>query len=161
MNGNERTRFTLAALLAASLLPLPSAAAEQAPGATQERRPRIGLVLAGVGQVGDVRDHLLGSAREHAFRDHPADREPGGRERRTAGFPCGGDLEHAGLDRLHVVAQPGHRDDHHGVGQRGDLDLVLPDAHGLNEHDVVPRGLHQHDRLAGGAGDTAERPGAG
>lgn len=51
MKRKKCARFALAALLAASLPPSP-AAADQSPAATGERRPRVGLVLAGGGAKG-------------------------------------------------------------------------------------------------------------
>ena len=66
------------------------------------------------------------------------------------------DLEHAGLDRLHVVAEPGHRDDDDRVREVRDLDLVLADADRLDEDDVLPHRVeHLHD-VRGRAREAAE-----
>ena len=48
-----------------------------------------------------------------------------------------GDLEQPGLDRLDVVAHAGHGDDRDRVGGLHDVDLVLADADGLDDHDVA------------------------
>ena len=45
-----------------------------------------------------------------------------------------GDLEEARLDRLDVVAEPGHRDDDRRVRARHHVDLVLTDADGLDQN---------------------------
>ena len=68
-----------------------------------------------------------------------------------------GDLEDAALDALQLVA--GARDEQHeeGVDHAGDRHLALPDADGLDEHHVVAGGLEHQHRLAGAAGDAAER----
>ena len=45
-----------------------------------------------------------------------------------------GHLQQAGLVGLHGVAPPGGHHHHRGVGGRGHLDLHLPDAHRLDQH---------------------------
>ena len=56
-----------------------------------------------------------------------------------------GDLHDPRLQRLHIVARAGHDDDDRDVRGADDLDLVLPDADGLDEHDVVA-GRVEHER---------------
>ncbi len=57
-----------------------------------------------------------------------------------------GALQDARLDRLHLVAHPRRGDDQGGVRHPGDLELVLPDADGLDQHDVRAPGVeHPHD----------------
>ena len=57
-----------------------------------------------------------------------------------------GALQDAGLDGLHLVAHPRGDHDERRVGGAGDLELVLADAHGLDEHHVVAaRVEHAHD----------------
>src|SRR5690606_13130700 len=48
-----------------------------------------------------------------------------------------GDLHHARLERLYVVARPGDEDHERHVGGADDIDFGLPDADGLDDHRVV------------------------
>ena len=67
-----------------------------------------------------------------------------------------GDLEDAGLDGLDLVAEPGHGDDDRGLRLRHDVDLVLPDADGLDDDDVEAHGVEHGDHVAGRARQAAE-----
>ena len=58
-----------------------------------------------------------------------------------------GDLHDPGLQRLHRVARAGHEDEEDGVGDPRDLDLALPGADRLDEHDVLPRRVEQEHGL--------------
>jgi hypothetical protein len=71
-----------------------------------------------------------------------------------------GELQDAALDPLQCVAGARDREQQERVHHSGDGHLGLPDPHGLDEHHVVARRLHQHDGLAGGPRDPAERAGA-
>ncbi len=62
-----------------------------------------------------------------------------------------GELEHALLDALQLVAGAGEHEQQEEVDHVGDRGLRLPDADGLDEHDVVAGGLDDDDRLAGRA----------
>ena len=66
-----------------------------------------------------------------------------------------GDLEHAGLDGLDVVTEPGNGDEAHGVGDAHDLDLLLPHSDGLDQNDAVPERVEDVDDARGGARETA------
>ena len=67
-----------------------------------------------------------------------------------------GRLEEPGLVGLDGVAPLGVEHDDGGVGRPGHLDLDLPDAHGLDEHErEAGRGEHP-DRLGDGHGQPAE-----
>ena len=70
-----------------------------------------------------------------------------------------GDLEDALLDALELVAGAGQGEEEERVDHAGDGDLGLPDADRLDQHHVVRRRLEHRHRLAGGAGDAAERAG--
>ena len=71
-----------------------------------------------------------------------------------------GQLHHALLDRLQVVAGVGQLQQHEHVGHAGDGRLALADADRLDDHDVEAGGLaHQH-RLARLLGHAAERAAA-
>ena len=50
--------------------------------------------------------------------------------------------EDAGLDGLDVVAHARHDHHRHAVRQAGDVDLVLADAHRLDDHQVLAHGVH-------------------
>ena len=63
-----------------------------------------------------------------------------------------GELEHALLDALQLVAGAGQREQQEGVDHAGDGVLGLADADRLDEHDVVAGRLQHDDRLAGRAG---------
>jgi hypothetical protein len=56
-----------------------------------------------------------------------------------------GDLEDAGLERLHVVAEAGRTGHQPGVGHAHDLDFRLPGAHGLDDHHVEAGGVEHVD----------------
>src|SRR4029079_2671094 len=51
------------------------------------------------------------------------------------------------FDRLNVVAQVGHFDEHDGRSDAGDVGLVLPGAHRLDQHDVVPEPVGDRDEI--------------
>ena len=66
------------------------------------------------------------------------------------------DLHDAGLQRLDLVAAPGHdRDDRHVRGA-DDVDFVLTDADRFDQHDVFAGGIEDDGDLTGGAGKTTE-----
>ena len=72
-----------------------------------------------------------------------------------------GDLQDPGLGRLDRVAHP-RRDDHQrGVGQRGDLDLGLADADGLDADHVEAGRVEHPQRLRRRHRQPAEMPAAG
>src|SRR2546430_11679005 len=60
------------------------------------------------------------------------------------------DLEDAGLDHLHAVAEVGGQDDDCGVGDRRDLELRLTDADRLEDHLVETERAEKPDCLARG-----------
>ena len=69
-----------------------------------------------------------------------------------------GDFHDAGLERLHVVAGAGHERDDRDVGRADDVDLVLTDAHRLDDDDVLA-GRVEHERgVAGRARQAAQMP---
>ncbi len=70
------------------------------------------------------------------------------------------DLEDALLDALQLIAGAGEGEEGERVDHAGDRDLGLADADGLDQHDVEAGSLEDRHRLAGRAGDTAERAGA-
>ena len=63
-----------------------------------------------------------------------------------------------GLERLHLVAGAGHERHDRDVGGADDVDFVLADADGLDEHDVLAGGVEHERGLAGRAGQAAEVP---
>ena len=73
-----------------------------------------------------------------------------------------GDLHQARLDRLHGVAEPGHRDERDRVRQLGDRDLGLAGADGLDQDHVERAGeLEQAGDVARRARDRPVRAAAG
>ena len=87
--------------------------------------------------------------------------------RRRAGIEVGlvdddqvGELHHALLDRLQVVAGVGQLQQHEHVGHRGHRGFALADADGLDDDDAVARGLDDADRVARRRRDAAERAAA-
>ena len=120
-----------------------------------ERRPQLGDVLAAQSlgeedrgtpvrlREGHDRPHLV----EHRLRRrmiHLVDRDDVG------------DLHDPGLQRLDGVAGARHEHEQHGVRDPGHLDLALPRTHGLDEHDVLPRGVEQEHGLEGCLGEPAQ-----
>ncbi len=71
------------------------------------------------------------------------------------------ELDHALLDALELVAAPGREEHEEEVDHGGHRHLGLPDAHGLDQHDVVARRLAEQHRLAGALGDAAQRAARG
>ena len=72
-----------------------------------------------------------------------------------------GDLEQAGLEGLDLVAQVGNHDHHAGGGDLTDLDVHLPAADGLDDHDVHPEGVQEAADLPGRRCDAARMSPAG
>ena len=71
------------------------------------------------------------------------------------------ELHDPALDALELVAPTGRHQHHEEVDHRGDVDLRLPDADRLHQHDVEARGLAQQHRLTRATGHAAERAGRG
>src|SRR5437879_5871731 len=69
-----------------------------------------------------------------------------------------GNLKDPRLDRLYVVAEArdGHQTD--GVHDADDVDLLLADAHGLDEDDVRPEGVEDVYDARGRASQTSGVP---
>jgi hypothetical protein len=89
------------------------------------------------------------------------------RARRGAGIEVGlvdddqvGELHHALLDRLQVVAGVGQLQEQEHVGHAGNRGLALADADGLDDDDVVAGRLDDAHRLARRRRDAAERAAA-
>ena len=68
-----------------------------------------------------------------------------------------GQLEHALLDALQLVAGAGQHEHQEEVDHVGDGRLALADPDGLDEHDVEAGRLAQEHRLARAARDAARR----
>ena len=68
-----------------------------------------------------------------------------------------GQLHDPPLDALELVAAGGGGDEHEQVDEVGHRHLGLADADRLDEHDVEAGRLAQQQRLAGAAGDAAQR----
>ena len=57
------------------------------------------------------------------------------------------DFHQAGLHTLHVVAQARHHQHQRAFGQPHDVDFVLTDADGFDQHNLLARGIeHQRRR---------------
>ena len=72
-----------------------------------------------------------------------------------------GDLHDAGLDGLHVVTHAGDEHQHCHVRHAGDLDFVLSDAHGLDQHVIFSGGVEQKREVGGRARETSDRAARG
>jgi hypothetical protein len=72
-----------------------------------------------------------------------------------------GDLQDAGLDGLHVVAQARHLDDDGGVGRPGDVHLGLAGADRLDDDQVKAGGVQHLDGVGGGPGQATQVAPAG
>jgi hypothetical protein len=71
-----------------------------------------------------------------------------------------GQLHHALLDGLKVVAGVGQLQQHEAVGHAGHGGFALAHADGLDDHDIVPGGLAGEQGLARHLGHAAERAAA-
>ena len=71
-----------------------------------------------------------------------------------------GQIHHALLDRLQIVARVRQLQQHEHVGHAGDRRFALADADGLDHDDVEARRLDDADRLARRRRDAAERAAA-
>ncbi len=69
-----------------------------------------------------------------------------------------GNLHHARLQRLHLVAHAGHEHENRDIGGAGDVDFVLPHADGLDRDDVFSGGVEHERRVGRRARQTAEMP---
>ena len=67
-----------------------------------------------------------------------------------------GDLQDAGLRRLHTITEAGCEDDERGVGHRCDVDLRLPDPDRLEDHVIEARGVRDERRGGDRSGEPAE-----
>ncbi len=72
-----------------------------------------------------------------------------------------GDFHDAGLDGLNVVTHAGDEDDYGHLGDGGDVDFVLPDANGLDDHVIPAGGVHQAGQVGGGTGQAADGSASG
>jgi hypothetical protein len=127
-----------------------------------QRRPDAVEPVAGEARAGQHR-HVpttVGVAAQHANGPGQlARRRARIRLARTVGLVDGddvGDLEDPALDALQLVAGTRQRQEQERVDHLGDGDLGLPDAHRLDQHDVVAPRLDDHHRLTGGLGDAAQ-----
>ena len=67
-----------------------------------------------------------------------------------------GNLHDPRLQRLHRVARARHQHEEDGVGDADHLDLALPRADGLEEHEVLARRVEEEQRLQRRLGEPAE-----
>ena len=69
-----------------------------------------------------------------------------------------GQLDHAFLERLQLVAGVGQLQQQEAIDHAGDGGFRLADADGLHDHHVIAGRLAQQQALAGAAGDAAQVP---
>ena len=67
-----------------------------------------------------------------------------------------GDLQHAGLDRLHLVAQARRFHDDGRVRRAGDIDLGLPHADRLHQDALEAGGIEHGDHIGRGVRQPAQ-----
>ena len=117
---------------------------------------------AGAGQVAEVRHRHLGSlgASGERWTACARSRHAGGAARSPSALLTTTRSASSMIPRLMPCSSspPAGEDEQEEVDQVGDRDLGLADADGLDDDDVEPGGLAQQHRLAGAAGDAAERP---
>jgi hypothetical protein len=128
--------------------------------------PHLGQAVPGEGAAGHDRGRpaVLGPAEQPQRAGELAGGAPGLLLVRAVGLVHGhdvGQLEHALLDPLELVAGAGQGQQQEGVGHLRHQGLRLPDAHRLHQQDVVAGGGHHDQRLPGRAGDAAEGAGRG
>ena len=66
-----------------------------------------------------------------------------------------GDLHDAGFDGLNIVAHAGDQHDHRDVGERRDIDFILPHADRLDDDEVESGGAEQARERGAGARESA------
>ncbi len=66
-----------------------------------------------------------------------------------------GDLHDPRLERLHIVARAWHQDDNGNVGGAHDVDFVLADTHGFDDHQALAGSIEDQRRVAGRARKAA------
>src|SRR5712692_5831128 len=66
------------------------------------------------------------------------------------------DLHESRLHVLHVIAEARHEHHQGAVRQAHDIDFVLADPHGFDQHQLFARGVEQQRDIAGGPSQAAE-----
>jgi hypothetical protein len=121
---------------------------------------------AALGGAGGDDRHLPGAraARRAAQLQHVAQvlgRDGGQRQVGLGHRQHVGNLQDAGLDGLHLVAQARRAGDDARVGQVHDLHFRLPGAHGFDDHAVKAGRIEQVDDAARGRRQPAHMPARG
>jgi hypothetical protein len=126
-----------------------------------DQRPHLGQAVPGEGAAGDDRGRpaVLGPSEQPQRAGQLASGPAGLVLVRAVGLVHGddvGELEHALLDPLELVAGAGQGQQQERVGHLRHQRLRLADPDRLDEQDVVAGGGHDDQRLPGRAGDAAE-----
>ena len=69
-----------------------------------------------------------------------------------------GNLHHARLERLHLVAHPRHEHENRHISGAGDVDFVLPYADGFDRHEILPGRVEHEGGVGRRARQAAEMP---
>ena len=120
-----------------------------------ERRPELGHVLARE-RFGEEDPRPLLGLREGDDRAHLVEHRLRGGVIHLVDRDHVGDLHDPSLQRLHRVTGAGHEHEKDGVRDPRHLHLALPCADGLDEDDVLARGVEQQHRLQGRLREPAE-----
>ena len=71
------------------------------------------------------------------------------------------DFHQAGFHVLDVVAKAGDQNDEHAIGQAHDVDFILADADGFDQHLTLARRIEQQRHFGGGARQAAQKTARG
>src|SRR5436309_3355340 len=67
-------------------------------------------------------------------------------------------LHETGLHVLDVITEPRHKHHEHTIGHAHDVDCILANAHGLDQHMLLPGRIQEQRHFSGRASQAAEKP---
>ncbi len=71
------------------------------------------------------------------------------------------DLHQSGFHVLNIVAKAWNKNDEDAIGETDDIDFILADANGFDQHLTLPCRIEEQSHFGGSAGQPAEKPARG